>query len=87
LYLRPKFMVIDEGTSSLDITSENFISKFLMTLKGQVTLILVAHRINTIKNVETIYFIENGKIKGFGNYESLQKSVPEFADWVNSASL
>jgi ABC-type multidrug transport system fused ATPase/permease subunit len=87
LYLRPKFMVIDEGTSSLDITSENFISKFLMTLKGQVTLIVVAHRINTIKNVETIYFIENGKIKGFGNYESLQKSVPEFADWVNSASL
>ena len=87
LYHKPKLLVIDEGTSSLDITSERFISKFLMTLKGQVTLILVAHRINTIKNVETIYFIENGKIKGFGNYESLQKSVPEFADWVDSSRL
>jgi ABC-type multidrug transport system fused ATPase/permease subunit len=87
LYQKPKLLVIDEGTSSLDITSEKFISKFLMTLKGQVTLILVAHRINTIKNVETIYFIENGKIKGFGNYESLQKNVPEFADWVDSSRL
>lgn len=81
LYLKPKLMVIDEGTSSLDLTSENFITNFLATLKGQVTIIIVAHRINTVKNVDKIYFIESGKIKGSGSYESLKKSVPEFESW------
>jgi ABC-type multidrug transport system fused ATPase/permease subunit len=82
LYLKPKLLVIDEGTSSLDYTSENLITQTLMALKEQVTIIIIAHRITTIRNVNNIYFMGNGKIMGVGNYSSLQKAVPEFKNWV-----
>jgi len=82
LYLKPKLLVIDEGTSSLDYTSENFITQTLMALEGKVTIIIIAHRITTIKKVGNIYFMGSGKIIGVGNYNSLQKSVPEFENWV-----
>ena len=45
-------------------------------------MIIIAHRITTIKNVNNIYFIGDGKIMGAGNYFSLQKAVPEFKNWV-----
>jgi ABC-type multidrug transport system fused ATPase/permease subunit len=82
LYLKPKLLVIDEGTSSLDYTSEDFITQTLMALEGKVTIIIIAHRITTIKKVGNIYFMGSGKIIGVGNYNSLQKSVPEFENWV-----
>ena len=82
LYLKPKLLVIDEGTSSLDYTSENLITQTLMALREQVTIIIIAHRITTIRKVNNIYFMGNGKIMGVGNYSSLQKAVPEFKNWV-----
>lgn len=84
LYLKPKLLVIDEGTSSLDYSSENLITQSLKSLEGDVTIIIIAHRINTIKNIKKIYFMDDCKIIGSGNYTDLQKSVPQFAEWVNS---
>jgi ABC-type multidrug transport system fused ATPase/permease subunit len=83
LYFKPKFLVIDEGTSALDYTSEKLITDSLMSLKGDVTIIIVAHRITTIKNIDKIYFLGRNRIIGSGNYNSLQKTVPEFANWVD----
>ena len=83
LYFKPKFLVIDEGTSALDYTSEKLITDSLMSLEGNITIIIVAHRITTIKNVNKIYFLSGNKIIGSGNYNSLQKTVPEFANWVD----
>jgi ABC-type multidrug transport system fused ATPase/permease subunit len=82
LYFKPKFLVIDEGTSALDFTSEKLITDSLKSLEGIVTIIIVAHRITTIKNINKIYFLSGNKIIGSGNYNSLQKTVPEFANWV-----
>jgi len=82
LYAKPKLLIIDEGTSSLDYTSEKFITNFLLSLEGNVTTIIIAHRINTVKNVKNIFFMDNGKILSAGSYEFLQKSIPEFNDWV-----
>jgi len=90
LYAKPKLLIIDEGTSSLDYTSEKFITNSLLSLEGEVTTIIIAHRINTIKNVNKIYFMDNGKILSAGSYEFLQKSIPEFDNWVqqlNSESI
>ena len=46
-------------------------------------IIIVTHRITTIKNVDKIYFLGANKVIGSGNYDSLQKTVLEFADWVH----
>jgi ABC-type multidrug transport system fused ATPase/permease subunit len=82
LYVKPKLLVIDEGTSSLDYASEKIITNSLMSLEGEVTTIIIAHRINTLKKINNIYFISDGKIIGCGNYTFLQKSIPEFESWV-----
>ena len=84
LYLKPKLLVIDEGTSALDYSSENLVTQSLKSLEGHVTIIIIAHRITTIKNIKKIYFMDDCKIIGSGNYIDLQNSVPQFAEWVNS---
>ena len=82
LYAKPKLLIIDEGISSLDFTSEKLITNSLLSLEGKVTTIIIAHRMNTVKNVKNIYFMDNGKILSAGSYEFLQKSIPEFDNWV-----
>jgi ABC-type bacteriocin/lantibiotic exporter with double-glycine peptidase domain len=84
LYSKPKLLVIDEGTSSLDVTSEKLLTNYLTSLKGQATIIIVTHRITTLRNIEKIYFFEEGKITGSGNYNSLQNLVPDFKIWAES---
>lgn len=84
LYTNPKLLVIDEGTSSLDYSSEKLITDSLLSLSGKMTIIVIAHRLNSIRNVNKIYFIEAGRIQKSGNFFELQKSVPKFAEWIKS---
>jgi ABC-type multidrug transport system fused ATPase/permease subunit len=87
LYMQPKLLVIDEGTSSLDVTSEKFVMKNLLCLEKNTTIIFIAHRISTIKNVDKIYFLQNGEILGSGKFNELQKTIPEFHRWTMQFNL
>ncbi len=83
LYIQPKLLVIDEGTSSLDYASENLISESIMSLRGEVTTIIIAHRLTTVKKVDKIYFLDSGMIIGQGNFFELKKLLPKFSLWVD----
>ena len=87
LYLNAKLIVLDEGTSSLDGNTEKFVTDYLFSLKGKVTIIIVAHRLSSIKMADNIYFLEEGEIKGSGKFNDLQESLPGFADQVKNMSL
>lgn len=87
LYLNAKLIVIDEGTSSLDGNTETFVTNYLFSLKGKVTIIIVAHRLSSIKMADNIYYLEEGKIKGSGKFNDLQESLPGFAEQVKNMSL
>jgi len=78
LYREPQVLVFDEATSSLDIDSEQKITNEIMNLSGQRTLIIVAHRISTIKNCDTIYYMNNGKIIDYGSFKKLQEENSDF---------
>ena len=78
LYTRPKLLILDEATSSLDAETEEAISSSIQSLKGDVTLIVIAHRLSTIKKADVIHFIESGRIVGTGNFEELRGLVPSF---------
>ena len=54
------------------------IQRSIENLKGQHTIIIVAHRLSTIKNVDTIYFLENGEIKGQGTFDELFNNNEDF---------
>lgn len=62
LYSNPDCIIFDEATSALDSSSEQAIQQTINSLKQQVTCILVAHRLTTVENCDTIYMLEQGRI-------------------------
>ncbi len=71
LYTRPGLLVMDEATSALDAESEAEIAKALDELRGSVTVVLIAHRLNTIQHVDQVFLIEQGRVSDRGTFKEL----------------
>tara|TARA_B100000963_G_scaffold137846_1_gene119926 strand:+ start:4187 stop:5974 length:1788 start_codon:yes stop_codon:yes gene_type:complete len=71
LFRKPKLLLLDEATSALDSESEKIVQESIDNLKGKITTIIVAHRLSTLKNVDEIYVVDNGKIIEKGNFNKL----------------
>jgi ATP-binding cassette, subfamily B, bacterial PglK len=79
LYHDPEVMVFDEATSALDVETEKRITGEIMKLSGKRTVIIVAHRISTIKECDVIYYMKGGEIVNFGTYNELKElNIPGF---------
>ncbi len=83
LYQHPSVLVLDEATSALDGITENQIIESLKTLPNDITTIIIAHRLSTVKHADCIYILDNGKIVAQGNYESLFYSNESFKTMVD----
>ena len=75
---KPKLLVLDEATSSLDGTTEASISEAVHNLKGGVTIVMIAHRLSTVKESDVIYYLAKGKLEMAGTFDELRKNIPEF---------
>jgi len=83
LYRDPEVLVLDEATSSLDgVTEKAFISA-LADLSGVKTLLVIAHRFNTIKDCDRIYVMEKGRIIAQGGYDELMEKEEKFRKMAN----
>ena len=71
LYHNPKILILDEATSALDIQTEKDIMDSINTLGQNITTILIAHRLNTVKNCDFIFKFEKGEIIKKGNYSDI----------------
>jgi ABC-type multidrug transport system fused ATPase/permease subunit len=78
LYTRPRFMVLDEATSALDAETEKAISEALQELSGDVTLVIVAHRLATIRHCDQVIYVEEGRIQARGTFDEVRSSQPNF---------
>jgi ABC-type multidrug transport system fused ATPase/permease subunit len=78
LYSEPQIIVLDEATSSLDAETEEIISQALQNLRGERTLIVVAHRLSTIQNADLVVYVEKGQILASGSFSEVRKIVPNF---------
>ena len=78
LYKSPKILVLDEATSALDNKSENDIKKVLESIKDDIIIFIVAHRLSTVKNADEILLFERGRIVDKGNYQYLLHNSPKF---------
>ena len=74
LYSKPGLLVMDEATSALDAESENEINKALDEMRGQVTVVLIAHRLNTVQRSDVVFLVEEGRISASGTFPELLKS-------------
>ncbi len=82
LYHNPDVLVMDEGTASLDNETEREIMQAVKNLSGKKTLIIVAHRLGTVKSCDRLYFISDGKVVDYGTYEELFDKSQEFKAMV-----
>ena len=80
----PQLLVLDEATSALDLKTETQITKDIIGLRGMTTLIIVAHRINTIINADLVLYLENGKIKGAGKFTEIKHLISHLIDTPDS---
>lgn len=87
LFREPNLLVLDEATSALDNETENEVSRTITRLHGQVTTILVAHRLSTVKHCDQVAFLEGGRISAIGTFEELRRTSPGFARLVALGSL
>jgi ABC-type multidrug transport system fused ATPase/permease subunit len=74
LFRKPNLLMLDEATSALDSESEFEIQKSIENLRGYITVIIVAHRLSTVKSADCIYVLDNGFIVEKGSYKDLQNT-------------
>lgn len=74
LYHKPKVLVLDEATSALDNITEEMIMKIVYHIEADVTIIIIAHRLTTVRNCDQIYILKDGGISANGTYQQLHSS-------------
>jgi len=78
LYHDPQVLVMDEATSALDNITEKEITKAIESLKGDRTVIMIAHRLTTVEDCDRLYLMKNGRIEDAGTYDELVDKSSEF---------
>jgi len=87
LYTKPELIILDEATSALDVSTESEISDALLALKGNVTLVLVAHRLSTVRNADLVIYVDSGRVIAQGTFEEVRLQVPQFDRQANLLGL
>ena len=78
LITNPKILVMDEATSALDAQTESNISKAVGKIKDQCLVIVVAHRLATVRNADLVIYMQDGQVKAEGTFEEVRKLIPDF---------
>lgn len=80
LYNDPAILILDEATSALDNTTERAVIEAVEGMRGQRTVVMIAHRLSTVKGCEMLYYLKDGRVQGAGDYESLRRGHHEFRE-------
>ena len=84
LYHKPKVLVLDEATSALDNLTEKAVMNAVYNSKKNVTKILVAHRLSTVKHCDIIYLFDKGELKAKGTFKELVEISDDFRKSVEN---
>ena len=87
LYVSPRLIVLDEATSGLDASTEAVISSTLRELSGELTIIVIAHRLSTVQRADTVVVLEGGRVVAEGDFATVRRTVPMVAEYVKLMSF
>lgn len=87
LYTSPSLLVMDEATSALDANTEDEITKTLLELKQEITLITIAHRLSTVREADRVFYFDKGRLEAEGTFEEVRSKVPNFDKQANLMGL
>jgi len=80
LYHDPAILILDEATSALDNTTERAVIEAVEGMKGQRTVVMIAHRLSTVQGCEVLYYLKDGQVEARGDYESLKRGHSAFRE-------
>ena len=78
LYSKPKLLILDEATSALDAETEKAVAETIHNLVHKVTLIVIAHRIATVQELDQVIYLDGGQIMAKGSFAEVRAAVPQF---------
>ena len=78
LYHNPQVLILDEATSALDNNTEKQVMNEIKKLEKKITIVMIAHRLSTVRECDSIILLDNGEIKGQGTFEELVNSNDDF---------
>jgi len=78
MFTRPHLLVLDEATSSLDGETEANISDAIHALRGTTTVVIIAHRLSTVRDADRVVYLSQGKVISTGTFDEVRKKVHDF---------
>lgn len=87
LYSDPLVLILDEATSALDTETEAEVTRAIHQLRGELTMISIAHRLSTVKDSDILFFMEDGQIRAQGTFSEVVSAAPAFAHQAELSGL
>jgi ABC-type bacteriocin/lantibiotic exporter with double-glycine peptidase domain len=87
LYTNPRMMIFDEATSSLDPITEKSVTDAIYNKKSGVTLIVIAHRLSTVRHADLVILLDQGKLIAKGTFDEVRSLAPKFDEQVKLVNL
>ncbi len=87
LYRDPDIIILDEATANLDVKVENKLTTIIDSIKGQKTIIAIAHRLSTLLNCDRIAYIDNGTLVDIGTFKELSDKYPSFKEIISLSRI
>jgi ABC-type bacteriocin/lantibiotic exporter with double-glycine peptidase domain len=78
MFTHPHLLVLDEATSALDGETEANISDAIHELRGSTTVVMIAHRLSTVRNADLVVYMSEGKVVATGSFYEVRSLVPDF---------
>ena len=86
MYRDPTLLIMDEATSALDNVTEREVMEAVQRIRGDKTIILIAHRLSTVRSCDTIFLMERGRLLAQGSYDTLLATSAVFRRMVSGGS-
>lgn len=87
LYTDPYVLIMDEATSALDTKTESKVAAALSALRGNVTVVQIAHRLSTVRDADQLFFMEESFVLARGTFDEVVEAVPSFREQARLAGL
>jgi ABC-type multidrug transport system fused ATPase/permease subunit len=78
MFTHPHLLVLDEATSSLDGETEADISEAIHALRGSTTVVMIAHRLSTVRDADIVVYMDKGSVLATGTFNEVRSTVPDF---------
>ena len=87
LYRRANILFLDEPTSALDAETEHEVMSTIKKMRGDATIVIVAHRMSTIQDVDCVIYLEDGQVLGAAPFDELRQTLPQFARQIELGTI